>query len=54
MHGSFKTGTEKTGWNLKSLLKDSFQILHDTPAKREDYEPVTGSNEYPLFFCATQ
>ena len=54
VNGSFKTGAEKTGWNLKALLKGSFQILHDTPARREDYETVTGSNKYPLFFCATQ
>ena len=54
VHGSFKTSAEKTGWNLKALLKGLFQILHDTLAKREDYETVTGSNKYPLFFCATR
>ena len=32
VHGSFKTGAEKTGWNLKALLKGLFQILHDTPS----------------------
>ena len=48
-----KTGAEKTGWNVKVLLKGSFQILHDTPARREDYEKVAGSNKHPLFFCAT-
>ena len=53
VYGSFKTGAEKTGWNLKGLPKGSFQFLHDTPARREDYETVTGSNKYPLFFCAT-
>ena len=53
VHGSFKTGAEKTGWNLRALFKDSFQILHDTRARREDYKKVTGSNKYPLFFCAT-
>ena len=52
VHGSFKNGAEKTGWYLKALLKSSFQILRDTPARREDYEKVTGSNQYPLFFCA--
>ena len=52
--GSFKIGAEKTGWNLKALLKGSFQILHDTPTRREDYEKVTGSSKYPLFFCATR
>ena len=54
VHGSFKNGAEKTGWYLKALLKSSFQILHDTPARREDYEKVTGSNKYPPFFCATR
>ena len=54
VHSSFKTGAEKAGWNLKALLKDSLQILHDTPARREDYETVTGSDKYPLFFCATR
>ena len=53
-HCSFKTGAEKPGWNLKTLLKGSFKILHDTPARREDYETVTGSSKYPLFFCATR
>ena len=38
VHGSFKTGAEKTGWNLKALLKGSFQILRDTPVRREDYQ----------------
>ena len=54
VYGSFQTGAEKTGWNLKTLLEGSFQILHDTPARREDYETVTGSSKYPLFLCATR
>ena len=53
VHGSFKTDAEKTDCNLKALLKGSFQILHDTPTRIGDYEIVTGSNKYPLFFCAT-
>ena len=54
VHGSFKRGAEKTGWNLKAHLKGLFQILHDTLGRREDYEIVTGFNKYSLFFCATQ
>ena len=53
VHGSFKLGAEKTGWNLKALLKGLCQILHDTLSRRENYEIVTGSNKYPLFFCGT-
>ena len=33
LYGSFKTGAEKTGWNLKALFKGSFQIFHDTPTR---------------------
>ena len=54
VHGSFKTVAEKTGCKLKVFLKVSFQVLHDTPSRREDYENFTGSNKYPLFFCATR
>ena len=54
MHGSFKTGAETTNWNLKKSMKASFTTLNDTPARREDFESVTGSTTYPLPFCATR
>ena len=38
IHGSFKTGAEKTDWNLKKIMKAAHTILHNTPARREDYE----------------
>ena len=52
--GSFKTGAEKSSWNISETLKGSYQILHDTPARREDYETVNDSKLYPKFFCATR
>ena len=54
LHGAFKSGAEATDWNIKKTLRGSFQILHDSPARREDYESVTGCNQYPLFYCATR
>ena len=50
---AFKTGAEKSEWGLKKFLKAAYTILHDSPARREDYESVTGSSKYPLNFCAT-
>ena len=47
LSGSFKTGAEKSSWDIQKTLKGSYQILHDTPARREDYETVTNSNLYP-------
>lgn len=54
VHGSFKTGAKKSNWNIKETLRGVFQILHNTPARREDYESVTGCFIYPLFFCDTR
>ena len=54
IHGAFKFGFEKTSWKMKGILKGSFVILHDTPARRADFISVTKSDLFPLFFCATR
>ena len=54
MHGAFKTGAESTSWDIKSVLKGSYQILHDTPTRRDDYTSITVSETFPLSFCATR
>ena len=38
IHGAFKLGAEATNWNIKKVLQSAFQILHDSPARQEDYE----------------
>ena len=54
MNGSVKVGFEKSSLKIKDTLKDGFQILHHSPARREDFESITGSTKYPLYFCATR
>ena len=54
VNGAFKTGAESTSWDLKGVLKGSYQLLHDTPARRDDYTSINGSGTYPLSFCATR
>lgn len=54
IHGAFKTGSEKSSWDLHKILKGAFKLLHDSPARREDYFNLTGSDEYPLQFCGTR
>ena len=39
-------------WALKSVLERAHTVFHDTPAHRADC--VTGSDQYPLFFCETR
>ena len=54
IYGSFETIIEVTDWNIKATAKGTFQILHDSPARRADCISVSGSNILPLFFCATR
>ena len=43
VHGAFRTGMKQTGWGIDLLLKSLYSHLHETPAKREDYTKMTGS-----------
>ena len=38
---------------IKEILKGGFQLFHNSPERREDYESVSGSTKYPLFYIAT-
>ena len=54
VNGAFKNGEEPT-WKIKKILKGMCQLLHDSPARRDDYISINGSNAgLPLFFCATR
>ena len=53
MHGSIKTAFDQSNMKIKETLKGGFQLLHNSPAKREDHESVSGSAKYPLYYCAT-
>ena len=33
LHGSLKTGTDKSLWKIKETMKGTFYVLHDTPAR---------------------
>ena len=51
VHGAFRTGMKQTGWGIDLLLKSLYSHLHETPARREDYTKMTGSEVFPLQFC---
>ena len=51
VHGAFRTGMKQTGWGIDLLLKSLYSHLHETPARREDYTRMTGSEVFPLQFC---
>ena len=52
--GAFKTGAENTKWNIKQVLKGAYEVFDDSPARRDDFESVTGTKVYPFFFCVTR
>ena len=54
LHGAFKTGAESTDWKMKKIFKAAFQILYDSPARREDYKSITGCDLHSLNFRATR
>ena len=54
IYGAFKTGAEKSEWNIHKILKGAFQIFHETAARRDDYTLVTSSETFPMFFFGYQ
>ena len=39
---------------MKDILKGGFNLLHRSPARREDFQVVNESNVYTLKFCASR
>ena len=54
VRGAVTSGVESTSGDIKDVLKGGFNLLHDSPARKEDFQKVTKSNVYPLYFCATR
>lgn len=52
IHNSFQKGMDAAGWKIKDFLKAIYTVFHDTPARREDFENITGKSLYALKFCA--
>lgn len=48
VHGTFKSGTKDTSWELKETLKNNFNILHGSPAQRDDFTSRSGIKKFPL------
>jgi len=54
INNALQTGAKKSGWNLKNTLKGTWQLFHDSSARRDDYETITGSVTFPKAFCSTR
>ena len=51
LHESFEKGAKESGWDLGNTLGSLWQIFHDTPARKEDFIQITGSDLLPFQFC---
>ena len=51
VHRAFRSGMQKTKWGIDGVLKAMHKMFDESPAKREDYQNITGSKGFPLPFC---
>ena len=49
-----KSGVESTSRSIKDILKGRFNLLHDSPARREDFRVVKKPDMYPFYFSTTR
>ena len=52
VHGRFEKGAKESGWNLGNTLCSLWQIFRNTPAKRNDFIQITGSDLFPSLLSA--
>ena len=48
LHGTFQTGIKKVDWQLDKIMKAMWQLLHDSPTRRDVNSKVLESEEFPL------
>lgn len=51
LNNAFKAGGEASSWGIEQLFSSARWLFHDTPARREDFQKITGNTKFPLKFC---
>ena len=54
VHGGYKTAFDETGWQMGKILRSLGYLFKDSPARREEFNNITGCQEFPLLFCSTR
>ncbi|XP_030847404.1 uncharacterized protein LOC115926629 [Strongylocentrotus purpuratus] len=54
VNGAFLTGAKAADWEVESFLSSLYYLFSDSPARREDYQKITGDHTMPLKFCKTR
>ena len=48
VHGALKMGMKSVDWNVENILKSTLWILHDSPARKDDYMREGQTIVFPL------
>jgi hypothetical protein len=51
IHNIHRKGINSVDWNLEQLMRVSYNLFKDAPAKREDFITLTGCHAFPLKYC---
>ena len=48
IHGSFRTGVQKTGWKIGDLLKSLGYLFSDSPVRRKNFMEITQCSKFDI------
>lgn len=54
LHNAFKAAMKATTWDIVKFLRAICNIFSHVPARRADYIRFSGSNKFPMKFCAVR
>ena len=54
VHNVFRTGYASTDWKVEEAFTSFYWLFKNSPARREDFTSVTGSDLFPKRFCQTR
>ena len=54
VHGAFRSGIQKIRWGIDGILISMHNLFDESPAKREDYQNITGYKVFSTAFLWTQ
>ena len=54
IHNALRSGRMETNWEVGQTLSSLYWLFKDSPARREYFEPITGSSVFPKQFCSNR
>ena len=52
IHGALQKGIRETDWGIDLVLKALYNLFDKSPAKRENFAEITGTDVFPLLSVA--